>query len=141
VKHPQLMLSLALSVTLWVMPCNADLVVVVSADNPTRTLDRSQLADLYLGRRDRFPDGETAVPVDLRENSAAYARFYERHLEQTPAQIRAHWSRLIFTGRGRPPRTVTDGRAMADTIASNPRFIGYLDDSLVDERLKVVDIE
>lgn len=119
----------------------ADAVVVVSAQNPIQMLTRAELADIYLGRRNRLPNGEPVVPIDQREGSPAHGAFYSKYLRQSPAQIKAHWSKLIFTGRGQPPRAVSNGDAMAEIVAENPHAIGYIDLGLVDERLRVVPIE
>ncbi|MEA2117559.1 phosphate ABC transporter substrate-binding protein [Halovibrio sp. HP20-50] len=119
----------------------AEVVVVVSAQNPTKTLSHAELGDIYLGRLSRFPDGTAVVPVDQRETSPAYTEFYRYHLEKTPTQIKAHWSKLIFTGRGQPPARVANDTAMANAIAVSSRAIGYLDSTIIDERLRVVAIE
>lgn len=127
--------------TLMIGSVCAEVVVVVSAQNPIRILSRAELMDIYLGRRNRFPNGDPVVPIDQREGSSVHDEFYNRFLGQSPAQIRAHWSRLIFTGRGQPPRTVSNGDAMADSVAENLHAIGYVDLDLVDDRLRVVPIE
>lgn len=119
----------------------AELVVVVSSENSTTELSRAELSGIFLGRRSRFPNGDSAVPLNQRANSDAYTLFYMQYLNMTRAQVRSHWSRLIFTGRGQPPRTVPNGSTMADAIADDARGIGYLDIELVDERLRVVRIE
>lgn len=119
----------------------AEVVVVVSADNPVESLSRAALRDIYLGRLNRFPNGDAVVPIDQREGSPAHDEFYSRYLGQSPAQIKAHWSKLIFTGRGQPPRAMPGDDAAAELVAENPNAIGYLDDSRVDERLRVVSIE
>lgn len=122
-------------------PAWAEIVVVVAEENTVEGMSRTELADLYLGRRNQFPNGEPATPIDQREGSQAYPQFYAKYLDRTPAQIRSHWSRLIFTGRGQPPRSVPDGGAMANAVADNPQAVGYLDSDLVDDRLRVVPIE
>ncbi|MDR5907171.1 phosphate ABC transporter substrate-binding protein [Franzmannia qiaohouensis] len=119
----------------------ADVVLVVSAKSPVHILTRNELADIYLGRNSRFPNGQPAVPVDQRESSADYVAFYRHYLGQTPAQIKMHWSRLIFTGRGQPPRSLPSSRAVADFVAEHAQAIGYLDDAYLDERLRRVSIE
>ena len=119
----------------------ADVVVVVAADSPVETLTRAALTDIYLGRLNRFPDGTAAVPVDQSERSPEHEAFYREYLGRTPAEIKSHWSRLIFTGRGRPPRSVRDGREMAEAVAAQPGAIGYLDAALVNDSLRVVRIE
>jgi ABC-type phosphate transport system substrate-binding protein len=119
----------------------ADVVVVVSSDSPVDSLSRAELADAYLGRVVRLPSGEPLLPLDQAESSAAYERFYENYLGRTPAQIKAHWSRLIFTGRGRPPPSLRDVETLADRIAATPNAIGYMDAERVGDGLRVVQLE
>ena len=119
----------------------ADVVVVVSQQNPLTSLSRAQLADIHLGRLNRFPHGGTVVPIDQREGTEVRNAFYSDYLGQSPAQIKAHWSKLIFTGRGQPPRSVEDGAAMVEFIAENPRAIGYIDPDQVNSDLRIVSIE
>jgi len=133
--------GLALTLALWLAPCCAEVVVVVSAASPVTALSEAELEDLYLGRSNRFPGGHPAVPLDQRERTDAYPEFYATYMNQTLPQIRAHWSRLIFTGRGRPPRSVAGSREMADAVAADPHSIGYLEPSMVDDRLRAVRIE
>jgi ABC-type phosphate transport system substrate-binding protein len=118
-----------------------DVVVVVAAASPTTVLDRNELADLFLGRTTRFSDGRTAVPVDQREGSQARTDFYTGYIGRSASEIKAHWSKVIFTGRGSPPRAVADTEQLRRLIASDPSYIGYLDRSAVDRSLKVLRIE
>jgi hypothetical protein len=116
----------------------ADVVVVVSAKNSVSTLSRSQVVDLFLGKSSRFPDGRAAVPVDQAEGSEARDAFYLAFADKTPAQVKAHWSKVIFTGRGQPPRAVAGGRLVKKLVAGNVDAVGYIDRSEVDESVKVV---
>lgn len=119
----------------------ADVVVVVSAQNSVATLTHNQLADLYLGRVSRFPNGQPATPLDQPEHSSAYTTFYRKYLNQTPAKIKMHWAGLVFTGRGQPPRSVADSKAMADYVSAHKSAIGYLGEAHLDKRFRVVTIE
>lgn len=121
--------------------CAADVVVVVSSQNPIETLTRAQIADIYLGRMNRFPNGNPVNPIDLSESSPTRSEFYSRYLGRSQSLIKAHWSKLIFTGRGQPPPTVSSGDAMAESVAENPNAIGYLSPDFLDERLRVVSID
>src|SRR6476646_2451282 len=81
-----------------------DVVAVVSAKSPVTALNAEQVADIFLGKTTRFPDGSAAVPIDQNEDSPDRDRFYTQYTGKSPAQVKAHWSKLIFTGRGQPPR-------------------------------------
>jgi len=116
----------------------ADVVVVVSARSAITSLSKSQLGDVFLGRMSRLPDGGLAVPIDQAEGSVARDEFYKNLFGRSPAQMKAYWSRIIFTGRGQPPRTVADGLEMRKIIAANPASIGYIDAGLVDGSVRVL---
>lgn len=113
-------------------------VVIVSADRAVTEISRLQLADIYLGRASRLPDGGPVVPVDQAPGSPAREIFYEEYLDRSQAEVRSHWSKLIFTGRGRPPRDLPGDRRVKERVASDPRAIGYVDVSLVDESVRIV---
>jgi ABC-type phosphate transport system substrate-binding protein len=126
-----LVLSLATS-------AQAQVVAVVSAQSSVRTLSRSELADIFLGRASRFPNGAPAVPIDQAEGTAARDEFYATFAGKSPAQIKAFWSKIIFTGRGQPPKEVANGVEMKKLLAANPDAIGYIDEQLVDASVRVV---
>src|SRR5688572_26049297 len=83
-----------------------EVVAVVSAKSPYAGLSSAHVADIFLGRTNRFPDGTLAVPIDHPEESPVREKFYSDFTGKSPAQVKAHWSKIIFTGRGQPPRQV-----------------------------------
>ena len=130
-----------LLLTLMMNNASAEVVIVVSTDSPITNLSRAELTDIYTGRMNSLSSGQKIVPIDQKENSSAYSRFYNDYLEFTVAQIKVHWSKLIFSGRGQPPRTVADEKAMAEFVAKHPNAIGYLSADQVDNKLRVVQID
>lgn len=139
-KSP-LTLIAALAFRLNVEAAGAEVVAVVSADNPVSSLSRIELINIFLGKSARFPDGTPATPIDLHEGAPARQAFYSEFAGQSPAQIRAYWSRMIFTGRGRPPRAVEDGEALKQWVAKDHTAIGYLDERLVDDSVRVLRVQ
>ncbi len=116
----------------------ADVVAVVSAKSPITSLNMSQVADLFSGKATRFPNGLQAFPVDQAEGSAVRDEFYGKIVGKTPAQLKAYWSRIIFTGRGLPPPTVSNASEMKKRIRDNPAAIGYIERNMVDDSVRVV---
>lgn len=116
----------------------ADVVAVVSARSPVTALSKDQVADIFLGKTALFPDGEQAVPIDQAEGSVARDEFYARFTGKSAAQIKAHWSKIIFTGRGQPPKEVPDGIEARKRVAENPNAIGYIEQNLVDGSVRVL---
>jgi ABC-type phosphate transport system substrate-binding protein len=116
----------------------ADVVAVVSAKSPIVVLDKSQVADIFLGKASRFPNGTQAVPIDQAEGLAVRDEFYDKVLGRTASQMKAYWSKIIFTGRGQPPPSVSSDIEMKKRISENPAAIGYIDRSMVDNSVRVV---
>ncbi|WP_296951984.1 phosphate ABC transporter substrate-binding protein [uncultured Massilia sp.] len=116
----------------------ADLVVIVSAKSAVTALRPDQVAAIFLGQTARFPDGVEAVPLDQRLGSPLRDAFYERVTSKTPALLKAHWSKLVFTGRGQPPAEIRDSAAVRRRVADDPDAIGYIERGAVDASVRVV---
>ena len=113
-------------------------VAVVSSRSPVTTLNTEQVADIFLGKTGRFPDGSQAVPIDQHEDSPARERFYAQFTGKSPAQVKAHWSKIIFTGRGQPPRQAMNGAEAKKLVQENLHAIAYIDNALVDSSVRVL---
>lgn len=138
-------LLIAATAALWVVlawssraAAADDVVAVVSARSPVTALNGSQVADIFLGKTNRFPDGSIAIPIDLPEESPVREKFYAEYTGKSPAQVKAQWSKIIFTGRGQPPRQVDSGAEAKKLLADNPNAIAYIDSKLVDGTVRVL---
>jgi ABC-type phosphate transport system substrate-binding protein len=116
----------------------ADLVVVVSARNPATALRADQVAAIFLGQAGRFPDGAEAVAIDQALGSPLRDEFYQRVAGKSPALLKAWWSKMVFTGRGQPPREAPDSAAVRRMVADNPSLIGYIERAALDPSVRPV---
>jgi ABC-type phosphate transport system substrate-binding protein len=132
------LVAIGLALTLSSAVVKADVVAVVSAKSPVTTLSMSQVADIFSSKASRFPNGVLAFPIDQAEGSAVRDEFYNKVVGKTAAQIKAYWSKIIFTGRGQPPPSVSNDIEMKKRISDNPAAIGYIERSLVDNTVRVV---
>jgi len=119
----------------------ADVVVVVATSSPVKALGRNQVADIFLGKISRFPDGRQAVPIDQAENSATRDEFYTTFTGKSASQLKAHWSKIIFTGRGQPPQAVSSSAEVKKRVAENPDTIGYIDAREVDGSVRALPLD
>jgi ABC-type phosphate transport system substrate-binding protein len=117
---------------------SATVVAIVSSKSAITTLTKVQMLDVFLGRVTLFPDGTRAIPIDEPEGSAVRDEFYARLADKSAAQMKAYWSKIIFTGRGQPPKVRASGAEVKQQIAADPRAIGYIDETLVDDSVRVL---
>lgn len=115
------------------------LAAVVAKDSKAPSkLSTEELSAIFLGTAKSFPNGEKVVPVDQKPGTDPYTGFYQRVAGKTDAQMKAYWSRIIFTGKGQPPQDVGDGAAVKKLVAANPNMVGYIEASLVDASVRVI---
>ncbi|WP_430460191.1 phosphate ABC transporter substrate-binding protein [Thalassolituus sp. LLYu03] len=117
---------------------NAEIAVIVAAGNANGALDQDTISRIFLGKTANFPDGSQAIPIDQNEGSAVRESFNDKVLGKSSSQLKAYWSRLIFTGKGTPPKESGADADIKALVAKNPNLVGYVDASAVDASVKVV---
>ena len=63
---------------------------------------------------------------------------YARVSSTSPALLKAYGSKLLFTGRGQPPREVAGSAAVKKLVAETPGLIGYIERSALDATVRPV---
>ena len=116
----------------------AEVVVVVSAKSAVPRLNTAQVAKIFLAKTDTFPDGSRAEPLDQAEGLEVRNEFYAKVTGKDHSQLKAYWSKLIFTGDGQPPRIVENDEAVIQAVARDVNAIGYINKKAVDDSVKVV---
>lgn len=110
----------------------ADSQVVVICNPALSNISKEQIADIFLGK-------STALkPLDQPNSAPVKAIFYQKVSGHDLSQIKATWSRLVFTGKAQPPKELPDATAVKKAVAADPKAIGYIDKSEVDSSVKVV---
>ena len=133
--------GLLLPALLWPAAAGAaELVVIVSAKSPVSVLRPEQVAEIFLAQSGRFPGGEPAVALDLPVGSALRDEFYRKAAAKSPAMMKAYWTKMVFTGRGQPPRELAGSAAVRKMVADNPAMIGYIDRAALDASVKAVQV-
>jgi ABC-type phosphate transport system substrate-binding protein len=119
------------------MPAAAQVVVIVNPKNGA-SLSKDDVADLYLGKNKSFPGGAAAALVDQGDSAAVRGQFYEKATGKSAAQVKAAWSRLVFSGKATPPKEVGSSDEVKKFVAANADAIGYIEKSAVDGSVKAV---
>jgi ABC-type phosphate transport system substrate-binding protein len=122
----------AVFATAAILPARAETVVIVSAKNPATRMFSEQAAQFFLGKSTMF------TPVDQADGSAIRNEFYKKVADKDAAQVKAIWSKLIFTGKAQAPKEFKTSAEVKKAVADDPKAIGYIDKSAVDDTVKVI---
>ena len=116
----------------------AQVVVIVSAKASFFKVPPPLVSQIFMGQATTFHTGTQAVPIDQPEASAARKEFYQHYLGKDLAQVKAIWSRLVFSGKAALPQVLPSGKEVVDLVAQNPKYIGYVNNSEVNSSVKIV---
>jgi ABC-type phosphate transport system substrate-binding protein len=114
------------------LPAAAETVVIVSAKNPATRMFSEQAAQFFLGKSTMF------TPVDQADGSAIRNEFYKKVTDKDAAQVKAIWSKLVFTGKAQAPKEFKTSAEVRKAVADDPKAIGYIEKSAVDDTVKVI---
>jgi len=113
-------------------PAFAETVVIVNPANPATRMFSEQAAQFFLGKSAMF------TPIDQAEGSHIRNDFYQKIADKDAAQVKAIWSKLVFTGKATAPKEMKSNADVKKAVAADPKAIGYIDKSAVDDTVKVI---
>jgi ABC-type phosphate transport system substrate-binding protein len=115
----------------------AEVAVVVNKCN-TSSFDDNTIKRMFLGKAKTYSNGKSVILVSVGYGDAATDEFNSKVIGKSSSQVKAYWSRILFTGKGTPPQEMSSSAEVISTVANNPDAIGYVDASAVNDTVKVI---
>ena len=113
-------------------PCfAAEIVVIVNPKNPATRMFSEQAGQFFLGKSTLF------TPVEHTDGPLRN-EFYKKVLDKDSTQVKAIWSKLVFTGKASAPKEYASSAEVKKAVAADPSAIGYIEKSQVDDTVKVI---
>jgi ABC-type phosphate transport system substrate-binding protein len=117
----------------------AEIAIIVHPSN-NDAIDAKVVQRIFLGKEKKFPSGAESVAVNQVGGSDVRQSFDSDILGRTSSQVSAHWSKLVFTGKGVPPKEVDNDAAVIELVSQNPSVIGYVHKASVTDAVKVISL-
>lgn len=127
-----------LGLLLLTAPVLGEVVVVVHPSNSAE-LNEKSVQRIFLGKERKSSDGSESIPINQAATSAVRADFDASFLRKSSSQVSAYWAKLVFTGKGVPPKEVADDAEVIDLVSKNPSAIGYIDEASLTDSVKRLD--
>ncbi|REL30900.1 substrate-binding domain-containing protein [Thalassotalea euphylliae] len=115
----------------------AETAIIVNPANANAISD-NDISRAFLGKLKKFSDGQSIEAVNTKANSDTRVAFEKMVLKKSPAQVKAYWSKRLFTGKGKPLQELASDAEVLNFVASTPNAIGYVDASVVNDTIKVI---
>lgn len=126
-----------LLITLSCQSAFADLYVIAHKNFAQDNIALPTLKNIYAGDSQYINDLRV-IPLDQHIHSENYELFYNHVIDKPMSQIISHWSKLIFTGKGQAPISLSGDMSILDFVKNNPNAIGYIHSDYVTDKVKVI---
>lgn len=101
------------------------MLVLARADLRVASLGRGEVGALFLRTRSTLDDGTPVTVIDALDDALRDA-FYLQVLGRSPVQMHAYWSRMVFSGGGRPPARLDLASALGRLRESATAHLAYI---------------
>lgn len=117
----------------------ADSMAIFTASPDFSPLSSGKAKMLFKGKVKRLNDQKYSL-VDWPAGSATKERFYFCLMGQSEAKVNATRAKLIFSGKGFPPKVMKDNNfsTLETLLKENPTSIGYAPTSAVPDEFNIL---
>lgn len=106
-------------------PVFAEVTIIANQNVATDTISQDHLKHIFLGNRVKWQDGER-IHFVLSGDSSTHQAFLRSYVGRSSSQFQMHWRNMVFTGKGRMPRTLENNQAVIDFVANTEGAVGYV---------------
>jgi ABC-type phosphate transport system substrate-binding protein len=121
-----LLLSATLSTSVF-----ANVAIVVNK-TMAEAITKDDISRMYTGR------SSALQPVNLPDSNTVRNIFDEKAMGRSSSQLKAYWSKLVFTGKGTPPPELANEQAVLEHVSANEYAVGYVSKDSVNDSVKVL---
>jgi ABC-type phosphate transport system substrate-binding protein len=118
-------------------PAVAEVAIIAHPEFAAESATVEDIKRLFLGKASSIA-GDEATPIDQKSGGAEWVQFYDLVVKKNASQLRAYWSRLVFTGKGKPPKVLDGDAEVVKAVAGDAMLIGYVDVNAVTSDVKIL---
>ncbi|MDR4516740.1 MAG: substrate-binding domain-containing protein [Nitrosomonas sp.] len=115
--------------------------IVTHPDVNESNISKNYLRAIFSMRLRTWPNGVIIKVFVLPDDHKLHHEFSKEKLSLFPYQLRQSWDRLVFSGTGQAPTTVSSNEDMLSRIMNTPGAIGYLETTYVNDEIHVLQIK
>ena len=141
-KLCKLRLSFFLGVIVIVSLCAnyafADGLLIISNKNIAEaSLTKADVKNIYSGKKTKWGNDETII-VTVLAGSDAHKAFLKEFVKKSPSQFKLTWKKMMFTGKGNPPKKFKDMKSLVEFVEKTDGAIGYITPDMKSDGIKVI---
>lgn len=117
---------------------HTEIAIIANKAIAISKLSRNELRPIFQTKKDTWPDGTPAHPMNLPESSPIRQAFDTAVLGLDPDRVARYWIDRKIRGGDRPPPMLSSSALIVKLVSKTAGGLGYVEASAVDGSVKVV---
>ncbi len=114
--------------------------IVAHPDISRSTLSQDEIRQIFLGRNTQWKEDHQRIHFVILENGELHSAFVRQFVGKTPSQFSNYWKKMIFTGKGRAPKSFDTPRDVVTFVAETAGAIGYVPPETDTPGVKIISV-
>ncbi|MBL7664811.1 MAG: hypothetical protein JNM93_06725 [Bacteriovoracaceae bacterium] len=110
----------------FLLSLKAESYVVLHQKAVKENLTNATLKEIYLGKKNFWQNGSRIYPSTSTTKNEEIQKFLEQVLDMSDDQYNNYWRRILFSGKGRPPRVFANDAEVIEFVESFENAIGII---------------
>ncbi len=102
----------------------AEAVIIGNKNIPKSSLSKTDIQNIFLGKKTKLDN--TKITFVILKSGDVHKSFLKEYLSRTPAQYKKYWKKIVFTGKGKAPKTCKTEEDLIEYVKNTKKAIGYI---------------
>lgn len=112
-------------------------VVVIGSPDINIDLGVKEIKKLYLGKKVAANNVDLTA-IELDPSLPQKAEFHRAVTNKSLVQLESYWSKQLFTGKGKPPKSLASQQEVLEKVKNGHHVVGYVEETVASDDVKIL---
>ncbi len=118
----------------------ADVLFITNKNVGEKNISSKDIKQIFLGKKKKWPDN-TKIHFVISNEENLHGAFVKTFIKRSPKQFKAYWKNMVFSGKGKPPKSFKTTEELIEYVANTEGAIGYIDSGTTVVNVNTVSVE
>ncbi len=116
-----------------------DIVIIANKNVAESSLSGEDVKNIFLAKKKKWGSGQ-AIDFVVLKGGAVQEGFLKQYAKKTPSQFKRYFKTLVFTGKGKPPKSFATEKELAGYVSATEGAIGYVSSGAASGSVKTIQV-
>jgi ABC-type phosphate transport system substrate-binding protein len=119
---------------------HADVLIITNKDVKDTAITKEDLKEIFLGKKVQWTDN-TKIRFVTSKEPDSHKTFLRTYINKSAKQYSNYWRKMVFTGKGKIPKSFTTSAEMIEYVSGTSGAIGYIGSSTTPANVNTINVQ